>query len=279
MLHCPSLVLGGCGWTRPSCTIELRPPRSWGGFGNLLPIHASLAASSAFARNCTSRFNESRAFQVGEHWRPPVLIPRGWRPDGSGYHPSCPLRAITSRPSPEVSARIDHIQARLVHASVTRGDALPRSLHPCLREASFCCSGRSSSVTSAERRSSRGSSAIGSQQQQPGLLLPSNSSQQPQQHRRLVGLQIRSLWADARLHAAPYHCSASLTGSSSSTMEGAAETSGAADTAHSAAEAAADELLALILAPDFASPAKRSGSRSSRNSAGKSSSGREQQER
>ena len=149
------------------------PSRSWGGLGNMLPIYATFA-KTAFANNCTVVFNESgRFFQLSDVFEPPPRIPRGWRADGSGYHANCAVRALTARPTAAVRAKVRAVEARLRTTHQDHGGPPPRPMTPCLREMSECC-------------------------------IPTGADGAP--HRRLVGLQIRTMWADQRLLAAQYEC-------------------------------------------------------------------------
>jgi hypothetical protein len=209
----------GCGFVTPSCTHTVSPPRSWGGLGNVIPIYAGLAMREAFPRNCTIVFNESRAFRFSEHFLPPGKIPRGWRPDGSGgYHINCAIRALTHRPSAAATSKLIVMQSHMRRqwarerrgggtAAAEGGAAVStRALQPCMAPAGVCCN------------HTNGMNADG------------------RPHHRLVGVQVRTLWADARLHAAPFECNAD------------------AQAGGGHAAAALDAWLALLLSPDFATP-------------------------
>ncbi|KAL1500429.1 hypothetical protein AB1Y20_013086 [Prymnesium parvum] len=119
-----------CDFHRPSCTLSLRPARSWGGLGNMLPLYASYARP-AFAQNCSVAFNESRWFQIADFFLPTDHVP-------ASRHVNCVLRALTWRPAAEVARQVD---AALAAASV------PSCVHD------DCCGGRGSRLVALYVRS------------------------------------------------------------------------------------------------------------------------------
>eukprot|EP00966_Prymnesium_polylepis_P206620 4787069-Prymnesium_polylepis.1 len=174
---CPRAVT--CKFVLPSCALDAVPHRTWGGIGNMLPVYSD-AARSAFARNCSVRFNESTAFQLQQHLLVPHLIPSPRDPA------RCAVRALASRTSDNVA----HLVAQ-VHDTLRTTEPWPGMRRDEVNDSPHCC-------------------------------------RTPQ--RVLIGLHIRTFWADWRKLAQRHSCPAPSEGQRRS---------------------AADRVHSLFLPPDF----------------------------